>query len=88
MNILQDMNVLQICIYKFDVLCNTKGMKKYNVWIRSKPGFYAQYDGKVTVFADNDDEAIEKALLKLKRGAFQDRDNSMWLVERVERVMS
>lgn len=61
-------------------------MKKYFVWLRSRPGFCAQYDGKVEVLADDDDEAIELALLKLKRGAFWDRDNSMWKVDKVERV--
>jgi len=61
-------------------------MKKYNVWIKSVPGFSAQYDGKVTVFADDDDEAIELAFRKLKNGAFPERSRSMWKVEKVERV--
>jgi len=61
-------------------------MKKYRVWLRSRPGFYAQYDGKVDVMADSEDDAAEKALMKLKRGAFFDRDNSMWKIERVERI--
>ncbi len=61
-------------------------LKKYNVWLRSKPGFYAQYDGKVTVEATDDDHAIKLALKKLRTGAFQDRDDSMWKIEKVERV--
>jgi hypothetical protein len=61
-------------------------MKRYNVWLRSRPGFYAQYDGKVTVWADDEDDAVEMAMHKLKTGAFSDRDNSMWIVEKVERV--
>ena len=61
-------------------------MKNYKVWLRSRPGFYAQYDGKVEVIAIDEDDAVKKALAKLKRGAFPDRDNSMWKVEKVERV--
>jgi tRNA(Ile)-lysidine synthase TilS/MesJ len=61
-------------------------MKKYNVWIRSVPGFFAQYDGKVTVFAENEDDAVERAFNKLKRGAFPDRSRDMWKVDKVERV--
>lgn len=63
-------------------------MKKYEVWMRSRPGMYAQYDGKVTVYADNDEDAIDMALLKLKRGAFPDRSRDMWIVEKVERQVS
>jgi hypothetical protein len=59
-------------------------MKKYRVWIRSVPGFYTQYDGYVDVYADFEEEAIEFAFLKLKRGAFPDRNSSMWRVESVE----
>lgn len=61
--------------------------KKYHVWLRSVPGFYEQYDGKVSVYARDDDEAIELAFDKLKRGAFPDRSRSMWRVEKVERIM-
>lgn len=60
-------------------------MRKYTVWIRSVPGMYEQYSGPVTVYADNDSEAEEMALLKLKRGAFPDRSCDMWRVEKVER---
>lgn len=63
-------------------------MKKYKVWLRSVPGMYAQYDGSVEVWADDDDEAIELALLKLKRGSFPDRSRDMWRVEKVERLAS
>ncbi len=63
-------------------------MKKYRVWLRSVPGFCAQYNGKVDVYADNAEEAVELALLKLKRGTFSDRDNSMWEVDKVERLVS
>lgn len=63
-------------------------MKKFKVFLRSRPGMYAQYDGAVTVFADDEDEAVDRALDKLKRGSFPDRDRSMWKVEKVERVWS
>lgn len=63
-------------------------MNEYNVWMRSTPGFYAQYDGKVTVRADNDEDAIEEAFRELKRTAFPDRSRSMWRVEKVERVFN
>lgn len=59
---------------------------KYEVWLKSIPGFYAQYDGKVTVYAPNDNDAIEKAFAKLKNGAFPDRNRSMWKVEKVVRI--
>lgn len=61
-------------------------MNKYWVWMRSKPGMYEQYNGKVEVCADNDDAAIIAAHKKLKAGAFPDRNASMWIVEKIERV--
>lgn len=63
-----------------------KQYKKYVVWMRSVPGMYAQYDGKVTVYAEDEFEAAENAHIKLKRGAFPDRDRSMWRVEKIECV--
>lgn len=60
-------------------------MKQYRVWMRSKPGMYAQYDGKVDVWAEDEDDAIARAFRELKRGAFPDRSPAMWQVERVER---
>lgn len=62
--------------------------KKYRVWLKSVPGFYEQYSGKVEVYADDDDDAIERALNKLKRGSFPDRSRDMWRVEKVERVFN
>jgi len=61
-------------------------MANYKVWMRSKGGFYEQYNGFVDVYAENDTDAVSKALRKLKTGAFPDRSNSMWTVEKVERV--
>lgn len=59
---------------------------KYRVWFKSVPGFYEQYNGKVEVYAADEDEAIELALLKLRRGSFSDRDDSMWTVTNVEKL--
>lgn len=63
-------------------------MKKYKVYLASTPGFYAQYDGAVTVLANSDEEAIKAALRKLKAGSFSDRSDSMWRVLKVERVLN
>lgn len=56
----------------------------FRVWIRSVAGFYAQYDGYVDVYADDIEQAEERAFLKLKRGAFPDRSRDMWNVEKIE----
>lgn len=58
----------------------------YKVWVRSVPGFYEQYDGCLTVFADDSEQAIDRAFAELKRTAFPDRSRSMWRVEKVERI--
>lgn len=58
--------------------------KRFKVSIKSVPGFYAQYSGDVEVFAKDVDDAVDTALTKLKRGAFQDRTNDMWRVVSVE----
>lgn len=57
---------------------------KYRVWIRSKPGFYEQYNGYVDVFGIDTEQAKTRALMELRRGAFPDRNDSMWTIERVE----
>ena len=62
--------------------------KRYSVHLSSRPGFYAQYSGAVKVWAEDEDEAIERAFSELKRGAFPDRGRSMWRVEKVERIYS
>lgn len=61
-------------------------MNTYHVWLRSRPGFYEQYDGKVIVRASNEDEAVDVAFTKLQQGAFPERRRDMWKVERVERL--
>lgn len=60
-------------------------LNPYKVFLRSKPGMYAQYDGFVPVLAANDDDAVDKAFSKLRRTSFPDRNRSMWTVDRVER---
>lgn len=65
---------------------NDDRLPKFRVWIRSVPGFYEQYDGKVDVFAEDEAQARTRALQELKRGAFPDRGASMWRIERVERI--
>ena len=61
---------------------------RYRVWIRSTPGFYAQYNGKVDVVADDPEQAEDRAFRELKRGAFPDRGRSMWQVEKIEMLGS
>lgn len=60
-------------------------MNKYIVRLTSKPGFYSQYTGNVEVYANNDEEAVDNAFSKLKRGSFPDRDRNMWRVLSVSR---
>lgn len=60
-------------------------IKPWRVWLRSKPGMYAQYNGKVDVFADTADHAVDAAIQKLKNTTFPDRTRDMWVVEKVER---
>jgi hypothetical protein len=57
---------------------------KYKVHMTSTPGFYAQYNGSVDVWAKDEEDAIEKAFRELKRGAYPDRSRNMWKVNRVE----
>lgn len=61
-------------------------MNKYEVSLKSVPGMYAQYSGSVTVWAEDEDEAVEEALSKLKRGAFPDRSRSMWRIVDIKKV--
>jgi hypothetical protein len=56
----------------------------YRVWIRSVPGFYAQHDGYVDVVAHDVEDAVRKALDKLRRTSFPDRTRDMWRIEKVE----
>lgn len=58
-------------------------MTAYRVWLRSVPGFYAQYDGYVDVNADDAEDAKRRAVRELQRTSFPDRSASMWRVEKV-----
>lgn len=60
-------------------------MSKYCVWLKSVPGMYEQYSGKITVFANSEDIAIDRVFQKL-RGSFPERSRSMWKIEKIERL--
>jgi hypothetical protein len=62
-----------------------KEQNPYRVWLRSKPGPYEQYNGKIDVTAYDEDDAVAVAFKKLKAGSFPDRNSSMWIIEKVER---
>lgn len=60
---------------------------KYRVWMHSRPGMWTFYEGKVDVFAENDEQAVVRALEDLRRGTFKDRPSrDSWVIERVERL--
>jgi len=61
----------------------SRELKKYTVWLRTKPGMCEQYDGKVEVFAENYDQALDRAFSKLRNGIFPDYSRDLWNVERV-----
>jgi hypothetical protein len=52
--------------------------------MHTRPGMYAQYSGHVDVLAENDEDARELALDKLKRTSFPDYSRDMWKIDRVE----
>lgn len=58
----------------------------FRVWLHSTSGFYAQYDGKVDVYAEDSKDAELRAIRELQRTSFPDRSAAMWRVERVERI--
>lgn len=55
-------------------------MKLYRAWLRSTPGFYAQYDGHVDVWCETDDwdEIFRAAVKQLQRTSFPDRSALSW----------
>lgn len=59
-------------------------VNQYRVWMHSKPGFWEHYDGHVDVWAEDPQQAEEKALDKLKRGNFPERGRSSWTIDRIE----
>jgi len=62
-------------------------MRKYRVNLRTTPGFHAQYEGGVTVTAENEDDAIEAAFNRLlgRHGTFSDWNRSFFKVVSVVR---
>lgn len=54
--------------------------ERYRVELRSAPGFWERYDGYVDVWASDDDEAVQRALNRLKRETFPDRPRSAWIL--------
>ena len=58
--------------------------RKYKVSLHSKPGVWEYYEGDVSVKAEDEVDAIEAALTKLKRTSFPDRPRSSWVVDAVE----
>lgn len=53
-------------------------MKEYRVHYESKPGMWALYSGTKTVFADDEEEAVNKAFKLIERDFF-DRPKSGWI---------
>lgn len=54
---------------------------KYTVLCTTVPGMFAQYQCEQEVFAEDEEQAIDMAWRKLKRGAFYDHSHSMWRFE-------
>ncbi|MCD9124006.1 hypothetical protein [Cupriavidus sp. UGS-1] len=62
-------------------------MTLYRCHLRSAPGMWAQYDGHVDVYADDQDEVFRLAVRKLAATSFPDRPSlSSWRLEGIERV--
>lgn len=57
---------------------------KYRVHMHSVPGMYEVYDGHVDVEASSVEQAEDRALDKLKRGAFPDRSRFDWRITKIE----
>lgn len=61
--------------------------QRYRVYLRSTPGFYAQYDGHVDVVSRSSDrdDIFRAAVRQLARGAFFDRPSlDFWKLEKIE----
>ena len=61
-------------------------MNKYKVYLHTKGGFYAQYDGNVEVDANDEESAKEKALDELKRTSFPDYGRDWWQIDEVKKI--
>lgn len=57
---------------------------QYRVYVRSKPGMYAQYDGYVDVWVREDQDIFDQAVRELRRTSFPDRSRDMWRLDRIE----
>lgn len=61
----------------------------YRVYLHSTPSPGMEYyDGYVDVVADDEEQAVDRAMDKLSRTSFPDRNRSCWRVDRVERIHS
>ena len=61
-------------------------LNKYRVWIHIRGSVVRPaYDGYVEVYAENDNEAAERAKRELMRGTFKDVWYENFVVESVER---
>jgi len=64
-------------------------MDDYLTWYRVNlssapaPGS-SHYSGYVDVVAVDEDDAISRAIAKLKRGAFSERDSGSWIIGDIE----
>lgn len=64
-------------------------MSKYKVSVYVQGGMSRPpYHPVVTVYAENDEQAAEKAIKELRRGTFQDVWASSMRIEKVEKVWS
>jgi hypothetical protein len=64
-------------------------MSKYKVSVYIQGGISRPpYHSTVTVYAEDDDAAAEKAIRDLRRGTFQDVGASSMKIEKVEKMYS
>jgi hypothetical protein len=56
------------------------------VYLTSKPGPYAQYDGHVDVSIEEGDDPFLAAVRQLRRTSFPDRGADCWKLVKVEHV--
>lgn len=57
---------------------------KFRVWLRSKPGMWATYDGYVDVTVDSQDDAFAAAVRELRAKSFPDRSLDAWTLDKIE----
>jgi len=60
-------------------------LRRFRVHMHSPPTpGWTFYEGHVDVFAEDLDQAEERARSELRRGAFRDRPASSWVVDQIE----